>query len=57
MVVGNDELERVGGEEFLAVVDSVNRWLTEDVMVDLNTAVTEGQDEAEVAEQSSTPPV
>ena len=51
MVVGNDELERVGGEEFLAVVASVNRRLTEDVMVDLNTAVTEGQDEAEVAEQ------
>jgi osmoprotectant transport system substrate-binding protein len=51
MVVGNDELDRVGGDDFLAVVDSVNRVLTEDVMVELNTAVVEGQDEAEVADQ------
>jgi glycine betaine/choline ABC-type transport system substrate-binding protein len=51
MVVGQDELERVGQETFLRVVDSVNRLLTQDVMVDLNAAVTDGQDEAVVAEQ------
>jgi glycine betaine/choline ABC-type transport system substrate-binding protein len=51
MVVGDDELERVGPETFLKVVDSVNRLLTEDVMVDLNAAVTEGQDEVDVAER------
>lgn len=49
MTVGQDELERVGPQKFLAVVDSVNARLTEKVMVDLNTAVTEGQDEAAVA--------
>jgi glycine betaine/choline ABC-type transport system substrate-binding protein len=51
MVVGNDELERVGEEEFMQVVDSVNAVLTQDVVVDLNAAVTEGQDEVEVAER------
>jgi glycine betaine/choline ABC-type transport system substrate-binding protein len=51
MVVGDDELERVGEETFLEVVDSVNRLLTQDVMVDLNAAVTEGQDEVDVAER------
>ena len=51
MVVGDDELERVGQETFLEVVDSVNRLLTQDVMVDLNAVVTEGQDEADVAER------
>jgi osmoprotectant transport system substrate-binding protein len=51
MVVGEDELERVGQETFLRVVDAVNGLLTQDVMVDLNAAVTEGQDEAAVAER------
>jgi glycine betaine/choline ABC-type transport system substrate-binding protein len=51
MVVGEDELERVGQETFLRVVDSVNKLLTQDVMVDLNAAVTDGQDEAVVAAQ------
>ena len=51
MVVGNDELERVGRETFLEVVDSVNAQLTQDVMVDLNAAVTEGQPEEDVAER------
>ena len=49
MTVGQDELERVGEEKFLAVVASVNTRLTEKVMIDLNTAVTDGQDEASVA--------
>lgn len=49
MTVGQAQLERVGQEKFLAVVDSVNARLTEKVMIDLNTAVTDGQDEASVA--------
>lgn len=49
LVVGEDELERVGQESFLDVIDSVNGLLTQDVMVDLNAAVTEGQDEVDVA--------
>ncbi len=49
MVVGQEELERVGQETFLEVVDSVNALLTQDVMIDLNAAVTEGQDEVDVA--------
>ena len=51
MVAGNDELERVGRETFLEVVNAVNAELTQDVMVDLNAAVTEGQDEEDVAER------
>ena len=51
MVAGNDELERVGREKFLEVVDAVNAQLTQDVMVDLNAAVTEGQPEEDVAER------
>lgn len=50
MVVGEDELERVGEETFLEVVDAVNSSLTQDRMVDLNAAVTEGQDAEGVAE-------
>ena len=49
MTVGQDQLKRVGQEKFLAVVDSVNARLTEKVMIDLNTAVTEGEDEESVA--------
>ena len=51
MVVGQDELERVGEETFLEVVDAVNSLLTQDVIVDLNAAVTEGQVEEDVAER------
>ena len=51
MVVGNDELERVGEDKFMQVVDAVNAVLTQDVVVDLNAAVTEGQDEVDVAER------
>lgn len=49
MIVGEDELERVGREKFLQVVDGVNAVLTEDAMVELNTEVTDGQDEETVA--------
>lgn len=49
LVVGQDDLKRVGGDTFLQVVDTVNARLTEDVMVGLNTEVTQGQSEVEVA--------
>ena len=49
MTVGEDELDRVGRQKFLQVVDAVNAELTEDAMVELNTEVTDGQDEATVA--------
>ena len=49
MVVGSDELERVGKETFLEVVDTVNGLLSQDEMVSLNAAVTGGQDEEDVA--------
>jgi osmoprotectant transport system substrate-binding protein len=49
MVVDADKLERVGREEFLKVVDAVNRRLTSDVIVEMNRAVTNGQDDGEVA--------
>ncbi len=51
MVVGENELERVGQETFLEVVDAVNGLLTQEVIVDLNAAVTQGQDEVDVAER------
>jgi len=49
MVVDADKLERVGKERFLRVVDEVNSRLTTDVIVGLNSAVTEGEDDGEVA--------
>jgi osmoprotectant transport system substrate-binding protein len=49
MTVGEDELERVGQQKFLQVVDAVNAVLTEDAMVELNSQVTDGQDEVTVA--------
>lgn len=51
MTVGEKPLERVGRDEFLEVVDGVNAVLTEDAMVEMNTAVTEGQDEVAVAKR------
>jgi osmoprotectant transport system substrate-binding protein len=49
MVVDADKLDRVGRGEFLRVVDAVNRRLTSSEMVEMNAAVTEGQDDGEVA--------
>ncbi|WP_082534041.1 glycine betaine ABC transporter substrate-binding protein [Marmoricola sp. Leaf446] len=49
MVVGEEKLAEIDDERFLAVVDSVNELLTEDVMVDLNAAVEQGRDEESVA--------
>ena len=49
MTVDSSKLEVVGKEKFLAVVDSVNRRLTQGVIVDLNAAVTDGQSDVDVA--------
>jgi osmoprotectant transport system substrate-binding protein len=51
MVVDQAKLERVGAERFMEVVDAVNRRLTTSAIVDMNRAVTEGQDDGEVAER------
>jgi osmoprotectant transport system substrate-binding protein len=51
MVVDAEKLERVGAERFMQVVNEVNRRLTTGVIVDMNRAVTEGQDDGEVAER------
>jgi osmoprotectant transport system substrate-binding protein len=49
MVVDADKLERIGAGPFMRVVDAVNRRLTASAMVEMNQAVTEGQDDGEVA--------
>jgi osmoprotectant transport system substrate-binding protein len=51
MVVDADKLERIGSERFLRVVDTVNRRLTTSAIVEMNQAVTEGQDDGDVAER------
>jgi glycine betaine/choline ABC-type transport system substrate-binding protein len=49
MVVGEEKLDRIDAEAFMTIVDAVNRELTEEDMVRMNAAVTDGRDEAEVA--------
>ena len=49
MVVGEDKLDRIDADAFMAVIAAVNRELTEEAMVDMNAKVTEGRDEDEVA--------
>jgi osmoprotectant transport system substrate-binding protein len=49
MVVDREKLDRIGRENFLRVVDEVNRRLTRDAILEMNAAVSGGQDEAEVA--------
>jgi osmoprotectant transport system substrate-binding protein len=49
MVVGEEKLDRIDADKFLAVVNAVNRVLTEDAIVDMNAAVTDGQDDEAVA--------
>jgi osmoprotectant transport system substrate-binding protein len=49
MTVDSGKLEVVGKQKFLAVVDAVNRSLTQDSIVALNAAVTGGQSDVEVA--------
>jgi osmoprotectant transport system substrate-binding protein len=49
MTVDSDKLKVVGQEKFLAVVDAVNSRLTQDVIVGLNAAVTNGGADTDVA--------
>lgn len=49
MVVGESKLERIDGEAFLTVVDTVNASLTEEAMVAMNAQVAEGRDPGDVA--------
>lgn len=49
MVVDAEKLERIGAARFLRVVDEVNSRLTTGAIVDMNQAVTEGQDDGEVS--------
>jgi osmoprotectant transport system substrate-binding protein len=49
MTVDSGKLKVVGEQKFLAVVDAVNSRLTQDVIVGLNAAVTNGTPETEVA--------
>jgi osmoprotectant transport system substrate-binding protein len=49
LVIDDRELDRVGRDKFLRVVDDVSGRLTTDVIVEMNTAVENGQDEADVA--------
>ncbi len=49
MTVDSAKLQVVGERKFLAVVDAVNGRLTQDVIVGLNAAVTDGQPDTEVA--------
>ena len=49
MVVDDGKLERIGRDNFLRVVDEVNARLTDDAILEMNAAVSAGQDEADVA--------
>jgi osmoprotectant transport system substrate-binding protein len=51
MVVDAAKLERVGAERFMQVVNAVNSRLTSGAIVEMNRAVTEGQDDGEVAQR------
>jgi osmoprotectant transport system substrate-binding protein len=51
MVVDADKLERIGAERFMRVVDEVNSRLTTSAIVEMNQAVTEGQDDGDVAQR------
>ena len=49
MTVDTAKLQVVGEQKFLAVVEAVNRTLTQEVIVGLNAAVTDGQPDVDVA--------
>jgi osmoprotectant transport system substrate-binding protein len=51
LVVDADKLDRIGAERFMRVVNEVNRRLTTRAIVEMNQAVTEGQDDGDVAER------
>lgn len=49
MTVDSEKLARVGRAKFLQVVNEVNGRLTQDVIVEMNSAVTNGQEDVDVA--------
>lgn len=49
MVVGQDKLDRIDAEAFLAVINAVNGSLTERSIIEANAAVTAGEDDGAVA--------
>ena len=49
MVVGEDKLDSIDADAFMAVIDAVNRELTEEAMVAMNAKVTDGRDDHRVA--------
>lgn len=49
MVVGESKLSEIDQDRFLDIVGSVNQALTQEVMVDLNAKVEQGQSEEDVA--------
>jgi osmoprotectant transport system substrate-binding protein len=51
MTVDSGKLKAVGERKFLAVVDAVNIRLTQDIIVGMNAAVTNGRADADVARQ------
>lgn len=51
MTVDAGKLKVVGEQKFLAVVDAVNARLTQDAIVELNAAVTDGRTDVDVARQ------
>jgi osmoprotectant transport system substrate-binding protein len=52
LVIDEDKLESLGGEDFMQIIDNVNRRLTTGAMIAMNRQVViDGQDEAAVAAQ------
>jgi osmoprotectant transport system substrate-binding protein len=52
LVIDEDKLETLGGDEFMDVINSVNRQLTQKSIIELNAAVDiDGRDPADVAGQ------
>jgi osmoprotectant transport system substrate-binding protein len=52
LVIGEDKLATLGGERFMSIINSINRQLTQETIIDLNAAVDlDGRDPAEVARQ------
>jgi osmoprotectant transport system substrate-binding protein len=50
LVIGEDKLATLGGEPFMSIINSINRQLTQETIIDLNAAVDlDGRDPAEVA--------
>lgn len=52
MVINRDKLQQLGGQQFMDIINSVNKLLTIDAMIAMNKAVAiDKQDEGVVAEQ------